>query len=285
MIIFIRLRKTKHNLNDISHIVYKTETGRRVMNKILVSVIVPAYNCSDYIGLALDSALAQDVPLEILVINDCSTDNLDEIMREYCLYPQIRYIKNERNLGVSATRNRGIAMASGEYIAFLDADDYWEKDKLKKQLAFIKEKNTVICSTARELMNTDGTLTGCIIPVKSEYDFSDILMGNPINCSSVLLKTEVAREFPMQHDDSHEDYLMWLKILKKYGKCCAVNEPLLKYRVSNTGKSGSKYNSAKMVFKTYRYMGFGLIRSCWYFIGYTLNGFKKYFLWFLRQHI
>lgn len=252
------------------------------MEEVLVSVIIPVYNGARYIRQALDSALAQDVPAEILVIDDGSKDNLDEVMREYQEYPQIRYMKNEQNLGVAETRNRGVSMAVGEYVAFLDADDVWEEEKLKKQLALIRKNGTVICSSARELMKPDGTLTGYIIPVKTEYAFKDILGGNPINCSSVLVKTEVAREFPMHHDDSHEDYLMWLEILKKYGKGCAVNEPLLKYRVSETGKSGSKLHSAKMTYKTYRYMGFGPVRSCLYFIGYAVQGIKKYFLWFFK---
>ena len=140
--------------------VLKKEVGKKSMKEILVSVIIPAYNCAQYIRQALDSALAQEVPTEILVINDCSRDNLDDVMREYRQYPQIRYVKNERNLGVAKTRNRGVAMAKGEYIAFLDADDIWAKGKLEKQLALIRETGAVICSTARELMNPDGTLTG-----------------------------------------------------------------------------------------------------------------------------
>lgn len=252
------------------------------MSEILVSVIMPAYNCTKYIRQALDSALVQDVPMEILVINDRSKDDLDSVMLEYKDYPQIRYLKNEKNLGVAETRNKGVALAKGEYVAFLDADDVWAKDKLKKQLKLIREKGTVICSTARELMTIDGELTGYIIPVKTEYSYFDLRLQNQINCSSVLIKTEVAREFPMHHDDSHEDYLMWLEVLKKYRNGCAVNEPLLKYRVSSTGKSGHKWNSAKMTFLTYRYMGFGLFRSIMYFISYALNGIKKYFFWFLK---
>lgn len=248
----------------------------------LVSVVMPAYNCTAYIGQALDSALMQDVPMEILVINDCSKDNLDGFMKQYQKYPQIRYLKNEKNLGVAATRNKGVSLARGEYVAFLDADDIWEKDKLKRQLALMKEKGTVICSTARELMTPDGKLTGYIIPVKSEYSYSDIKTSNQVNCSSVLIKTEVAREFPMRNDDGHEDYLMWLEVLEKYGKGCAINEPLLKYRISGTGKSGSKWNSAKMTYRTYRYMGFGFFRSAFYFVCYAFHGIKKYFFWFLR---
>ena len=146
----------------------------------------------------------------------------------------------------------------------------------------MEETGCVICSTARELMDMDGKLTGHIIPVKPQITYGNLLLSNRINCSSVVIRTEVAREFPMHNDDSHEDYLMWLEVLRKYRTACAVNEPLLKYRISSTGKSGSKWNSAKMTFMTYRYMGFGMIRSCVYFIGYAFHGLQKYFFWLLK---
>ena len=220
--------------------------------------------------------------MEILVINDCSPDHLDQVMEAYLKHPHIKYLKNEKNLGVAETRNRGVRVAQGKYVAFLDADDYWEADKLKKQLKLIREKNAVLCSTARELMNPDGTLTGYIIPVQKEFSYEDLRMQNQINCSSVLMKREVALEFPMHHDDSHEDYLMWLEVLEKYGKGYAINEPLLKYRITDTGKSGNKWNSAKMTYRTYRYMGFGFFRSAYYFVNYAFHGMKKYFRWFLK---
>ena len=252
------------------------------MNEILVSIIIPAYNCANLISQAIDSALIQNVPMEIIVINDCSKDNLDQVMEKYRKCPHIRYLKNEKNLGVAGTRNKGVSLARGEYIAFLDADDYWAENKLKKQLKLIKEKGTVLCSTARELMKPDGTLTGYVIPVKTEFSFKALRLHNQINCSSVVMRADVAKEFPMHHDDSHEDYLMWLEILKKYGNGCAINEPLLKYRITNTGKSGNKWNSAKMTYRTYRYMGFGLFRSAIYFICYAFHGMRKYFFWFLQ---
>lgn len=252
------------------------------MEEILVSVVIPAYNSANRIHLALDSALAQNVPLEIIVIDDCSRDNLDEVMERYLQFPQIRYFKNPENLRVAATRNRGVSLARGAYVAFLDSDDYWEKGKLQKQLALLAETGAVMCSTARELMNPDGSLTGHIIPVQTEYTYRDLLRQNPINCSSVVIRTAVAREFPMHHDDAHEDYLMWLEVLEKYGRCCAINEPLLKYRVTSTGESGTKLNSARMTFMTYRYKGFGFFRSMLYFVSYAFHGFRKYFSWFLK---
>jgi len=245
-------------------------------NEILVSVIIPAYNCEKYISKSIYSALSQEVPLEILVINDCATDGTDEAVKPYLDNPAVRYIQNEKNMGVAKTRNRGVQLARGKYVAFLDSDDWWENGKLKKQLDLMEKESVVLCCTGRDLMNPDGTFMGKSIPVSEKITYRDLLKHNCINCSSVLLVRSVALEFPMEHEDSHEDYITWLKILKKYGRACGVNEPLLKYRLSTTGKSGSKWKSAGMTWKVYRYMGFGLIKSFFCFCSYAIHGVWKY---------
>lgn len=246
------------------------------MEKPLVSVIMPAYNAANYISTAIHSVLIQDVPFELIIIDDCSCDNTKEILEKYLTYPNVIYVRNESNLGAASSRNKGVSIAKGKYVAFLDADDYWLPHKLSRQLDTLDAKQRVLCSTARELMTPEGKLTGKIIPVPENITYSMMLRHNLINCSSVVLLRKVALEFPMEHEDSHEDYIMWLKILQKYKKACAVNEPLLKYRLSNTGKSGSKLNSARMTFKVYRYMGFNLIKSCICFLSYAINGVLKY---------
>jgi teichuronic acid biosynthesis glycosyltransferase TuaG len=244
--------------------------------EVCVSVVIPAYNGGKTIGKAIESALAQDVALEVIVINDCSRDNTEAIVEEYLHDPSVRYYANESNLGAAASRNRGVMLAHGKYVAFLDADDWWAEGKLKKQLELIEREQAVLCSTARELMYPDGRSMGKVISVKEKITYHDLLFHNSINCSSVLLLRDVAKEFPMEHEDSHEDYITWLKILKKYQYACAVNEPLLKYRLSQQGKSGSKWKSAKMTFKVYHYMGFGLAKSIFYFCCYAINGILKY---------
>lgn len=246
------------------------------MAEPMVSVIIPGYNCASYISQAIDSARMQNVPMEIIVLNDCSPDNLDQVMERYQNVPEVVYVKNPGNLGAAQTRNRGVEMARGKYVAFLDADDYWAPGKLEKQLAAIESGNAVMCATARELITPEGKCTGRIIPIKEELTYRELLKHNSISCSSVLMKTDVAREFPMHHEDSHEDYIMWLEILQKYRRACAVNEPLLKYRVSNTGKSGSKLHSAGMTFKAYRYMGFGWLKAVACFCSYMIHGIWKY---------
>lgn len=249
---------------------------KRMETEVLVSVVIPAYNCEKYIDKAIDSVLMQRVSLELIVINDCSTDETEAVIRRYQDNPLVRYVRNEKNLGVAETRNRGVRLARGNYVAFLDSDDWWEPDKLEKQLEMIEREHVVLCSTARALVDSDGKMIGKVIPVKEKIFYRDLLRHNSINCSSVLLLRKVALEFPMEHEDSHEDYITWLRILKKYKVACAVNEPLLKYRLSATGKSGTKWESAKMTFKSYRYMGFGLVKSILCFCSYVLHGLWKY---------
>ena len=246
------------------------------MNKPLVSVVIPAYNCADTIGRAIDSALDQGVQLEIILVDDCSPQSLDAALQPYLRMQEIVYLKNPRNMGAAASRNRGVEQARGEYVAFLDADDYWRPGKLKKQLDAMERTGAVLCATARELMNTAGESLGKIIPIKERISYRELLKHNSISCSSVVMKTSVAREFPMHHEDSHEDYIMWLEILRKYEFACGINEPLLVYCLSTTGKSGNKLKSAAMTFKVYRYMGFGLLKSCLCFCSYAFQGVKKY---------
>ena len=247
------------------------------MSEPLISVVIPAYNCAGVIGRAIDSALAQKVALEILVLDDGSSDGLEAVMAGYEGNEAVRFAKNEKNLGAAATRNRGVTLARGKYVAFLDADDYWTEDKLVRQLALIEQTGCVLCCTARELMTPEGELTGKVIPVKEKISYRELLKHNSINCSSVLILTDVAREFPMHHDDSHEDYIMWLEVLRKYETACGINEPMLKYQLSNSGKSGNKLHSAKMTFMVYRYMGFGVVKSMVCFCSYAFHGVKKYF--------
>jgi len=164
----------------------------------------------------------------------------------------------------------------GELLAFLYADDWWEKDKLTKQLARMKDGQVVLCATGRELITPEGKGTGRVIGVSEHITYRMLLLHNCINCSSVLVRTDVAREFPMQHEDSHEDYIAWLGILKKYRWAAAINEPLLKYRLTSDGKSGNKLKSAEMTYRAYRYAGFSVIGAAILFCTYAVNGLWKY---------
>ena len=246
------------------------------MDHCLVSIIMPVYNGEKYIREAIESVLKQSCSWQLLIIDDCSTDHTYEVISPYLEDSRIKYFRNEQNLGVAKSRNKGISRAVGDYIAFLDADDRWREDKLEKQLAVLEEKNAVLCSTARALMDEKGKLTGKVIPVKEAIRYKELLHSNRISMSSAVLKREVALEFPMGHDQLHEDYILWLQVLKRYGIAYGINEPLLEYRLSPKSKSGNKWKSAKMTFGVYRYMGFGVLKSICYFCSYAVHGVLKY---------
>lgn len=135
------------------------------------------------------------------------------------------------------------------------------KGKLEAQVKTMELTGCDICSTGRELMQPNGHTTGKYIPVKERITYHDLLKHNSINCSSVLLKREDALAFPMTHDDSHEDYITWLKILRRGGFAVGINKPYLKYRLSEGGKSRNKLKSAAMTYQVYRYVGYGRLKS------------------------
>lgn len=255
----------------------------------MISVIIPVYNCEKYIGQAIDSVMNQTAAedIEIIVIDDGSKDGTRDIvhsyMNRYCnlsascsALRSISYHTNGKNLGVAAARNAGIRIAQGEYVAFLDADDWWAKDKLEKQVALMKKQDASFVYSGRELMQADGSSTGKIVSVPQKASYRTLLRTNYIPCSSVLMKTSVAREFYMCHDELHEDYIMWLRVLKKYKDAWGVNEPLLKSRLASGGKSRNKWKSAKMHYGVYKYMGVPAWKASWLFLCYAINGVKKY---------
>lgn len=225
------------------------------MNKPLVSVIMPVYNGEKYIRKAVESVYEQGVSLELLVIDDGSTDHTEEVLSAYEGREDFRYIKNEQNMGAAGSRNRGVGLAQGTYIAFLDADDWWEPGKLKEQLKRLEETGYVLCSTGRELMKADGSSTGRTIPVKEKITYRELLKHNSINCSSVILRRDVAREFPMEHDDSHEDYITWLKILRKYGCAAGINKPYLKYRLTASSVTIFTFSGTFLICSLSNHMG------------------------------
>lgn len=245
----------------------------------VISVIMPAYQAGNYIGQAIESVINQTCKetWELLIIDDCSTDHTTEVVRRYAGDSRIRYLHRKKNQGVAAARNLGIHKARGNYVAFLDADDWWDPDKLKRQMKCIERTDTVLCCTGRELMQPDGTPSGRIIGVPGQITYRMLLRTNVIPCGSVVIRTDVAREFGFVCDQYHEDYILWLRILKKYKTAAGVNVPALKCRLSEGGKSRNKWKSAKMQYGSYRYLGYGRLQALYYMIFYTLNGFLKYF--------
>ena len=243
----------------------------------MVSVIIPLYNGRRYIRQAVESVFLQKTAFELIIIDDGSADNPEEELNGFLGMDNVRFFRNDMNAGVSAARNAGVREAGGEYIAFLDCDDVWAEGKLEKQVLEMETGRWALCHTARLLLDREGKPTGRFIPVSRETDYKSLLRHNQIACSSVLMRRETALETPMERDECHEDYLAFLRILRKNGKAVGINEPLLKYRLSSEGKSRNRLKSAHMTYLTHRQMGENAAGAALNTGFHLMNGFMKYY--------
>lgn len=272
----------------------------------MVSVVIPAYNAKKYIIDAVNSAILQkDARKEIIIIDDGSTDRVVEyligcLMRDYqvsdvvlnirenetdklyliwqaVIYDTpIRIYRSPVNKGVATSRNMGVKVAKGKYIAFLDADDFWHRDKLRLQLEVMEKHNAVLCCTGRLLFNERGRMLGKYIGTPDIITLKKLEKTNYINCSSVLVKRDVMLKYPMKVTEAHEDYLCWLCLMKEHDIVFGIDRPLLYYRVRKSSVSGNKLKSAKMTYLAYKGAGYKNPKAIFMMISYMFNGIKKY---------
>ncbi len=213
----------------------------------MVSIITPCYNAERTIGQTIQSVIKQTYnDWEMLIVDDCSSDNSAEIVRQYSVRDsRIRYLKTKNPSGSpSLPRNIGIDNATGEYVAFLDSDDLWYPDKLQAQLNFAKETHSHFVYSDYEKMGYDGGLNNRYIRMPAESSFWDVLETCTIPCLTVLLTKEIIGDTRFR-DTPKEDLVFWLEILKKgvvARNCCEV---LAYYRVSNHSRSSDKFSMIK----------------------------------------
>lgn len=246
----------------------------------LVSIVMPAYNAQKTITDSVKSVLAQTYQnWELIVIDDCSSDNVYDMIQElFNTEFRIILMRNEKNMGVSETRNKGVSQAKGKWIAFLDSDDCWLPEKLEKQIQVIREKSDAsLVFTGSAFLDSGGRKSGYFLKVPESISYKELLKQNIISCSSVLVRKELIRKYPMKMDEMHEDYAVWLQILRAGYHAYGINEPLLEYRLSEKSKSGDKRKAAIMTYKVYKYIGLNRFQICYYFFFYMWRNLKKYF--------
>ncbi len=220
-----------------------------------VSIITPLYNSGKYVSETIESVLAQTYSnWEMLIVDDCSTDNGVKIVKKYCEKDsRIRYIKLEKNSGAAVARNKAIKMATGEYIAFLDSDDLWKKEKLEKQTKFMKEKNCAFSFTEYETMNEDSEKLNVLIKVpKSPIDYRRYLLTTPIGCLTTMYDIRKLGKVYMPLIRKRQDAGLWLKILKTGVKGYPLKKNLAEYRLVKNSISSNKSDLIKHQWKLYR---------------------------------
>lgn len=245
-------------------------------NNMLVSVIMPTYNCEKYIAQSIDSVIAQTITdWEIWIVDDCSMDHTEAVLKPYLKrYENIHYERLSQHGGPAAARTEAIKRSTGKYIAFLDSDDLWTPTKLEKQIAFMHRTGATFSCTAYAQMDEAGhDLHTVMIPPEKINYHKCIRLSNPIGNLTVMYDQEALGKFEVPLIEKRNDFALWLQILKKTEYCYGMEEVLGTYRLGRTGSvSSHKLKQAKYHWQLYHEIeGHPVLQSlyelgCWAFV-------------------
>ncbi len=250
----------------------------------LVTIIIPYKNNLKYLFLSLESVFVQTFrKFKILIIYD-DEDKSDLLKIKKFISKKniknkfsIKILVNKKNLGAGLSRNIGIKFSKTKYVAFLDSDDLWHKDKLKIQLKYMNTNKILISHTSYNVINNLGKKISTRISKKKLY-FKDILNSCDIGLSTVIVNLKFLKRNKLRFPEikTKEDYVLWLKILKKISHVDGINIKLTNYRKRKNSLSSNTILSIINGFKVYReYMKMGYLESFYRLIILSINFFKK----------
>jgi teichuronic acid biosynthesis glycosyltransferase TuaG len=241
---------------------------------------MPCFNSQSFIRHAIESVVKQTYSnWELIVVDDSSTDGTPDTVRSYIsIDHRIKlHLLPENSGNPSIPRNHGIAKSAGSYLAFLDSDDIWLPDKLKRQQSFMKENDCHFSFSSYSMINEQGEPKGKPIKVPHKIDYSGILKNTIVACSTVMIDRSHFGElyFP---NVRHEDTAAWLGILRGGATAFGLNETLVLYRKHSQSVSRSKLKTVLWTWNIYRKTeNLNLLRSVYCFSFYVINAIKKHY--------
>lgn len=214
---------------------------------------MPAWNAAGTIARSIESVLGQrHAQFELLVVDDASTDATAQLVDGYAMADaRVRLIRQPANGGVAAARNTGIAAARGEYVAFLDSDDWWHPAKLERQLAQMRRENAQVSYCSYQRVAEDGRVLSLVVPPR-EVTHAQMLRSNFIgNLTGMYARSLGNGEFLRI---GHEDYVFWLQMVRRAGRAIRIEHdgPLAFYLVREGSVSSNKWRAARWQWRIYR---------------------------------
>lgn len=220
----------------------------------LVSIIMPSYNTASFIAESIQSVLEQSYKdWELIIVDDCSPDNTDDVVKPYLSDKRIRYLKNEKNSGAAVSRNRALREAKGKWIAFLDSDDLWMPNKLLKQISFMEKNDYHFSYTNYAEIDTEGKRNGITVTGPKRITKTGFFNYCWPGCLTVMYDAETVGLIQIADIKKNNDYAMWLKVCQK-ADCFLLDEELALYRRGRAG-SVSTHSIKTMIgwhYKLYR---------------------------------
>ncbi len=255
------------------------------MQKGLVSIVTPMYNGAALVQETINSVLSQTYQdWEMIIVDDCSPDNgqgKNIVNRIIATDSRVKLISLPENKGSAGARNKGIENASGEYIAFLDADDLWSPTFLEKQLQFMADNNASIIFSSYKRISEDGqdeVFPPFIVPEKVNY--KKILRSLPIFPSTAIMNAEkIGKHFFNESMGSlRDDYVYWLYLLKNHVDFAYGNQEVLaSYRLRQDSVTANKLRVIQPHWHVLRHVEkLSLIKSSYYLGWWMWISFRKY---------
>jgi teichuronic acid biosynthesis glycosyltransferase TuaG len=243
----------------------------------LVSIIIPYYKKKSFFKKTINSVLNQTYKnFEVILIYD--DNNRSELLFVKKVLKKVKNKKiiiNKKNVGVGISRNHGIQRSKGKFISFLDADDIWDKNKLKKQIKFMKTNNLNFSYSNYSIIDDKGVL---LKKIKSpeEIKFKNLLFSCDIALSSVIVNSSLLKSEKFPNLKTKEDYLLWLKLSKKNVKMLGIGENLMFWRKTSNSLSSSIEQKLKDAFLVYnKYLKFNFLISLILIFCLSINSIIK----------
>ena len=254
----------------------------------IVSVITPVYNASKFISRLLECVASQDlVVCEHILVDDCSQDDSYTLLCEAAVnYPNIKVARLPKNSGPVFARNEAIKMASGKYLAFLDADDYWMPNKLATQVSFMEENNAALTFSDYRFISEDGKLIGYRISGFHKIGLSLHHMTRYLGCLTIMVNREKVPDFQFPNISPAyraEDFLAWTRVIEKTGPALRCPHDLARYSRVVNSRSSISHQSSRSVWDLYtKIEAIPMVKAVPFFICYVLfSTFKR--IWYRPQ--
>ena len=246
-----------------------------------VSIVTPVYNVENFIVETMDSVRAQTFQdWELLLVEDGCKDRTVPVIKEYLEKTgdtRIRLIQMEQNGGAARARNRGVQESRGRYLAYVDADDLWDEQKLEKQLRFMTEKKAAFSFTGYEFADENGKGLGKIVKVPETIDYKEALKNTTIFTSTVMFDTELIPKDQLEMPViKSEDTALWWRILRSGVLAYGLNENLVKYRRAGKSLSSNKLEALRRIWNLYRKAeGMSIPSSAYHFCFWAVRAVKR----------
>ena len=213
--------------------------------KIKIDIILPNFNSSDSIKETIKSIIDQTFKnWKLIIVDDCSDKKTKTILKKFSKNKKIKIFWLKRNKGAGYCRNYAIKKSKSPYLAFIDSDDIWKKDKLETQLRFMENNNYLFTYTNYE---TFGKKIRFITPAK-EYDFKKFINDTSICTSTMIVKRNILKNIEFTNSEICEDYFFKCKILKICNAYC-LDDFLTKYRIRKNSLQSSSLKNFYWIWK------------------------------------